>query len=155
MNALFRHLSDGAQRYRRRALILVAGGAASFPGAAAAAAAENTTDPFSAGYLLQLVAGLLLVLCLILAFAWLLKKSGRFGGTGRGPVKVLGGLSLGARERLVLVQVGEQQLLLGVAPGRVQTLYVLPEAVAPDPQASSGNTFDGVLSRWTESRGRP
>ncbi len=46
---------------------------------------------------------------------------------------------MGPRERVVLVQVGKQQLLLGVAPGRIQTLHVLDEpvtdATSPTPSA--------------------
>jgi flagellar protein FliO/FliZ len=38
---------------------------------------------------------------------------------------ILGGLSLGVRERLVLIKVGDQQLLLGITPGRMEKLLVL------------------------------
>lgn len=40
-------------------------------------------------------------------------------------MRLMGGLSLGGREKLLVVEVGEIQLVLGVAPGRVQTLHVL------------------------------
>ena len=52
-----------------------------------------------------------------------------------GGLRILGGLSMGARERVVLLQVGDTQLLVGVAPGRVQTLHVLEQ---PLPAAASG-----------------
>ena len=39
----------------------------------------------------------------------------------------MGGISLGGKERIVLVQVGEQQLLVGVAPGSLRTLHVLDQ----------------------------
>jgi flagellar biogenesis protein FliO len=47
-----------------------------------------------------------------------------------GSIEIVADISLGQKERAVLVQVGEQQILLGVAPGRVNTLHVLAEPVA-------------------------
>jgi flagellar protein FliO/FliZ len=68
---------------------------------------------------------MLVVLGLLVAVAWLLKRSGRLQTAAGGGLRILGGLSMGTRERVVLLQVGETQLLVGVAPGRVQTLHVL------------------------------
>ena len=48
-------------------------------------------------------------------------------------IQVLGGVSLGPRERAVLISVQGQRLLLGVAPGRVQTLHVLGKEEQDDP----------------------
>ena len=104
------------------------------------AAPEGTAVPASDalgwGGLAQVGGGLLLVIALIGFLAWLLRRLGRVQGGAAGGLRVLGGLSLGARERVVLIQVGGRQLLLGVAPGRVQTLHVLDE---PLPEAHSGN----------------
>lgn len=69
---------------------------------------------------------LVAVLLLILALAWLFKRFGsRLPLAGRGPVQVLGGVSLGTRERAVLLSVDGTRLLVGVAPGQVRTLHVL------------------------------
>jgi flagellar protein FliO/FliZ len=84
------------------------------------------------GELAQMVLGLLLILVLIAGAAWLLRRFLPLRG-GEGAIKVLGGLALGARERLVLVQVEEVRLLLGIAPGQVQTLHVL---AGPDTKKS-------------------
>jgi len=77
----------------------------------------------------QMVLGLVMVLALIFALAWAVRRFGRVQSLPTGALRVLGGLSLGTRERLVLVKVGNAQLLLGVAPGRVQTLHVLAEPI--------------------------
>lgn len=95
------------------------------------------------GSLVQVGAGLLLVVALIGLLAWLVRRLGRVQGGAAGSLRILGGLSLGARERVVLLQVGERQLLLGVAPGRVQTLHVL-ETPLPDAVAG-GADFAGQL----------
>lgn len=84
-----------------------------------------------AGRYLQMLLGLLAVLAVIAALAWGARRVGRLQGGVGGELRVLGGLSLGSRERVVLVQAGETQLLLGVAPGRVQTLHVLEEPLVP------------------------
>ncbi|MFZ0468574.1 MAG: flagellar biosynthetic protein FliO, partial [Thiogranum sp.] len=94
----------------------------------------------------QLTLGMLVVLGLILAIAWLLKRSGRFQMAAGGGLRVLGGLSMGSRERVVLIQAGETQLLLGVAPGRVQTLHVLDRPLQPQ-QGAATTGFAEQLGR--------
>lgn len=95
---------------------------------------EVSVSPLAAGTLLETVAGLLLILALIVALGWLVRRYGKLPSAGKGIVTVVGGVSLGPRERAVVLQVGEVRLLVGVAPGRVQTLHVLGaggEAAAP------------------------
>ncbi len=70
-------------------------------------------------------AGLLLVLAFVFLCLWGLKRLNRWSMPARGQIRLLGGLPLGGREKLLVVEIGETQLILGVAPGRVQTLHVL------------------------------
>lgn len=86
--------------------------------------ADKMPSP-AADYLVQFGLGLVVVLMTVVALVWILRRVGKLQTSFGGSLKTLGGLSLGARERLVLVQVGDKQLLLGVAPGRIQTLHVL------------------------------
>ncbi|VAW78095.1 Flagellar biosynthesis protein FliO [hydrothermal vent metagenome] len=102
-------------------------------------------DPIAMTNLWQLTLGMLAVLALILLIAWLLKRSGGFQMASGGGLRVLGGLSMGARERVVLIQVGDTQLLLGVAPGRVQTLHVLDQPLQHN--TLSGGGFAEQLSK--------
>ncbi len=106
-----------------------------WPSVAASAAQAVATGPgtmngapLRAEGLLETAAGLLLVLATILALAWAARRFGRFSNAGKGLVNVLGGISLGSRERVVIVQVEDTRLVLGVAPGRIETLYVLERA---------------------------
>ena len=101
----------------------------------------------AAGNLLQLLFGLIVVLVAIGATAFLLRRLGRLP-SGGGALRVLGGMSVGTRERAVLVQVGDQQLLLGVAPGRVQTLYVLERPV--DTGTPSAGMAEGFAERLAQ-----
>jgi flagellar protein FliO/FliZ len=84
----------------------------------------------SAGSLMQVTLSLLLVLGAVFAAAWLVRRLRGFGKAGQGAIEILADVPLSTKERAVLVQVGKQQLLLGVAPGRVNTLHVLSEPVA-------------------------
>jgi len=78
-------------------------------------------------HLLQTTLGLLAVLAVIVAIGWAVKRFGNLRGGIQGQMKIVGGISLGTRERVVLLQVGDQQLVLGVAPGQIRTLHVLDQ----------------------------
>jgi flagellar protein FliO/FliZ len=101
------------------------------------AAPVQQAVPTPAGGLLRVTVALLLVLAAVLAAAWLARRMRVIsGGGGSANLQLLGQLSLGARERAVLVRVGDRQLLIGVAPGHVCTLHVLEQAPAPLPATS-------------------
>ncbi|MBU1690222.1 MAG: flagellar biosynthetic protein FliO [Gammaproteobacteria bacterium] len=97
-------------------------------------------SPVSFGGMLQVLLGLGLVLLAVAGSAWLLRRfsPGQIGAGGA--VKVIGGVALGPKERLVLVEIGETWLVLGVAPGQVNTLHTLvkPEGGAFSEVSSSG-----------------
>ena len=98
------------------------------------------TDPMSASYLAQLIVGLLVVLLCIVLLAWFAKRFNGFQSLSGSSMRILGTMSMGARERVVLIQVGDNQILLGVAPGRVNTLHVLEESVDFDKSQSEKMT---------------
>lgn len=81
------------------------------------------------GQLTQLVLGLLLVLGLIFGLAWLLRRVQHAGPRQGQVIELISSRALGARDRLVLVQVGNEQILLGLTPGRITPLHVLKEPV--------------------------
>lgn len=93
---------------------------------AAADAGSATARTLSAGDMAAWALALLLVLAIFLLVAW---GVSRISGMTRlaGKMRIVGGLSLGMREKVVLLQVGSKQLLLGVTPGRIDTLYVLED----------------------------
>ena len=81
------------------------------------------------GQLTQLVLGLLLVVGLIFVLAWLMRRVQSIGPGNAQVIEMIGSRALGPRDRLVLVQVGKQQILLGITPGRITPLHVLNEVV--------------------------
>ena len=82
-----------------------------------------------AGQLGQLLLGLLLVIGLIFLLAWLLRRVQQLNPKGGQVIKLLSSQALGPRDRLVLVQVGNEQVLLGLSAGRITPLHVLKEPV--------------------------
>ncbi|MHC5347937.1 flagellar biosynthetic protein FliO [Metapseudomonas furukawaii] len=86
----------------------------------------------------QLAIGLLLVVGLIFLLAWLLRRVQRMAPRGGQVIKLVATQALGPRDRLVLVQVGGEQILLGLSAGRITPLHVLKEPVhLADAQAAS------------------
>ncbi len=69
-----------------------------------------------------ILASLLLVVAMILALAWLARRMQNLPRGGRGGLKVVGGVSLGTRERAVILEFEGRRLLVGVAPGQVRLL---------------------------------
>lgn len=94
------------------------------------------TDPMSGAYIMQLIMGLIVVVLCIVALAWLSKRINRLQSAGIDSFKVIGGINMGARERVVLLQVGEEQLLIGVSPGRINKLHTLATPVQTDASGS-------------------
>jgi flagellar protein FliO/FliZ len=113
-----------------------------------------SSAPVTASTLLQTIFGLIVVLAVIVFLGWLLKRSQFFHAAHHGQLKVLGAISLGAREKAVLIQVGDQQLLLGVTPQQINTLYTLPEPLSVrEIPAKSGDSFAERLKQMMQQRG--
>lgn len=99
-------------------------------------AAPTPAEPITAspaGGLVQVTLSLLLVLAAVFAAAWAVRRLRGFGRAGADVIQIIAEVPLGQKERAVLVQVGQQQLLLGVAAGSVNTLHVLAEPLIPSP----------------------
>ncbi len=104
--------------------------------------------PMNSSTALGPIAAFALVLLLIPAALWLLKRSRRFPGglasgwagraAGDGPVRLVSTLALSPQQQLVTVEVGAGDercwLVLGVTPAGIQTLHRLPPQ--PDPPAA-------------------
>jgi flagellar protein FliO/FliZ len=90
------------------------------------AAATVTSAPSSAGSLLQVIFGLIVVLGLLAGALWVLKRVGGGRLAAGSVVKIVGGVSVGNRERVMVVEVADQWIVIGVAPGQVSKLADMP-----------------------------
>lgn len=94
-------------------------------GAARAAETPAALEPVNFTGAFNVVIALVVVL---VAFFLIVLAMRRFTGMrsgGNGTLRIVDGLMLGVRDRIVLVQVGDDQVLLGLTPGRIQPLHVL------------------------------
>lgn len=93
--------------------------------------------------------GLTLIIGLLFAGAYLLRKlnGGRsFGHTG--PMRIVGGLMISARERIVLLEVGDEWIVVGIVPGQIKTLHTLPKGELEAPGKD-----DRSFSQWLKQIG--
>ncbi|MFT4249005.1 MAG: flagellar biosynthetic protein FliO [Pseudomonas sp.] len=103
--------------------------------AAGHAAQLGSQAPSSPG-LFGAVFALLLVLGLIVGLGWLLKRLPGSGFRPAAGLKLVASLPLGPKERLVVVEVNGEQLLLGVSAGGISALHALPAPLPPTPAAT-------------------
>ena len=103
-----------------------------------AAAPAPMATPGSASQLGQLALGLLLVIGLIFVLAWLVRRVQSIVPRGGRVIRLLATQALGPRDRLLLVQVGKEQILLGLSAGRITPLHVLREPVEVEDEPAPG-----------------
>jgi flagellar protein FliO/FliZ len=97
-------------------------------------------EPLSTPYLFKLTGGLLLVVMVIFVLAWLVRKFNLNQQSQNGLIKIIAGLSIGTRDRIVLLQIGEEQILVGLTPGRIEKLHTLSQPLdAPEGQLASSS----------------
>jgi flagellar protein FliO/FliZ len=112
--------------------------------------AAPAPSPVSDGGMLQVMLGLGIVLAVMAGCAWLLRRLGSMPRGGAGAIKVIGGSAVGQRERVVLIEVNDTWLLVGVAPGHVTALHSMPKGEnQPDgtPQAEDA-VLNGSFPAW-------
>lgn len=95
--------------------------------------------------------GLLAVVALIFACAWLLRRMHGLTGVSNQSLKVVSVMALGARERIALIDVAGTQILVGITPTAIRTLHVFDEpVVTADSKAASGDfarRLQGLMGR--------
>jgi len=106
----------------RMALLLLASSAALH----AADAAAPAPPPSGAGAVIQMLGALGVVLAALFAVLWLLRRISGGKLAGPAPIRTVGGIAVGSRERVLLLEIGDHWLVVGVAPGSVTGIATLP-----------------------------
>ncbi|WP_293780291.1 flagellar biosynthetic protein FliO [uncultured Oxalicibacterium sp.] len=107
----------------------------------------------SAGNLLQVLLGLIVVLALLAALAWVLRRFNAGKVMGNTDIRIVGGVNVGTRERVVVVEVADQWIVVGVAPGRVNALATMQKqetTLTTDPVPSKN--FSTWLAQTIDKR---
>lgn len=99
-----------------------------------AATASNTSPSLS---VFKTIFGLAVVLGVMAALAWFAKRLTGRQGYAQSVARIVGGVSVGTRERVVVVEVGDRWLVVGVAAGRVNAIANLGKEDGASLQAFS------------------
>ena len=108
----------------------------------------------SSAAIVQMLLGLTLIIAMLFFGAYFLRKlnGGRnFGNSG--PLRIVGGLMINARERIVLVEVGDSWLVVGIVPGQIKTLHTLAKGqlpAAPTAEKAFGQWLKQIAERKNE-----
>ncbi|WP_203300343.1 flagellar biosynthetic protein FliO [Marinobacter sediminum] len=112
-----------------------------------------TRAPDTMGTMVSLGLGLIAVIALIYGCAWIIRRMNGMTGMNNNAIKVVSVMALGARERLALIEVGGQQILLGITPSAIRTLHVFDEPVVDASNPPSGEfarRLQGMIGKsWT------
>ena len=124
--------------------------AAPLPAMPAGPPMTMATPTSSAGSLLQTIFALIFVLALLMGLAWFMKRYGAKAMGSNARMRVVSSLSLGGRERVVLLEVGDQWIVVGASPGRVNALATLPRQESDLPQlaAAQNGPAAASFSEW-------
>ncbi len=114
----------------------------------AAQASEAASPGVSSGTYLQAGFALILIVGLLAATAWMARKVSGGKGFGQAGLKVIGGVALGPRERIVLVEVGDDWLVIGIVPGQIRTLHRLAKGSLPEGALPAG--ADKPFAQWLQ-----
>lgn len=119
------------------ALAIAAGLAAAAATAAGASPAQPVPGAMDTGSLiapaLRMVLSLGAVLAVVAGLAWVAQRLRAGGRIKSGMIEIVSGVSLGAREKVVLLRVGQEQVLVGVSPAGMRALHVMKDPGAAPP----------------------
>ncbi len=122
---------------------------------ASAVGAGNAAPSLGLGAVLQTLFGLAVVVALVFACAWVARRTG-FAPSARGSiVRTVGGVSLGGKERVAVVEIGDTWLVLGAAPGNVRLLHTLPAGSADVARAAGSGRGPGSSGSDGDHGARP
>lgn len=109
--------------------------------------------PDTVGTIVSLGLGLVAVIAVIYGCAWIIRRMNGMTGMNNNAIKVVSVMAIGARERIALIEVGGQQILVGITPSTIRTLQVFDEpVVTPDQTGSTefARRLQGMIGKsWT------
>jgi len=113
-----------------------------------AALAADSAPGIPVGTYLQATLALLLIVGLLLGATWAARKVSGGRLFGQGNMRVISGIALGPKERIVLVEVADSWLVVGIVPGQIRTLHTLPKGEYEMP---AGQSTPPAFSEWLKA----
>ncbi|MDD5335602.1 MAG: flagellar biosynthetic protein FliO [Rhodoferax sp.] len=115
------------------------------------AAAPEAAPSHAAAGLLQAGFGLALVVGLIFLCAWAVRRFGLQPSGGNRLLKVVSSVMVGQRERVVVVEIGDSWLVLGVSAGQVRALHTMAAQARPETGANPAENAPGAASAFSQT----
>jgi flagellar protein FliO/FliZ len=123
-----------------------------------AAEAMNTS---SSNGVFKMICGLAIVLIVMAAMTWIIKRVlPNITNNQQAIARVISSVSVGSRERVVILQVADRWIVVGVAPGRVNSIANLEAgsqqhlaestASSSDSTVAFGSSFAPSFSQWLQ-----
>jgi flagellar protein FliO/FliZ len=97
--------------------------------------------PVGAVEILSLGTSLLLVVGAILLVGWLYARAQGIRGNAGNVISIVAAQTLGPKEKILVVDIAGQQLVVGMTASQISTLHVLDTRVVKQTQATAGSTF--------------
>jgi len=115
----------------------------------------SAASPVSISYAMQILISFLAVIGFILLLAWFMRKTGRYGAGSNQVLKVISSMSLGMREKILLIEVEGVGIVVGVAPGQITALHVLERGVTAEGNRNvrpykDNNVFSQLIAKLSK-----
>ena len=110
---------------------------AAAPATAPATSAASTAGTAATGFV-TVAFSLLMILAVIVGLAWVATRLRLTPRAASSALKVLADVAVGAKERVVLLKVGDAQALVGVGTDGVRSLTLLERSVELPPESAPG-----------------
>ncbi|ARG97968.1 flagellar biosynthetic protein FliO [Legionella micdadei] len=105
----------------------------------------HNSPALSSSELMRVLGGLLIVVAVIVLLSWILRRLNGAKFANASGFKIIACMNLGAREKIMLVQVGSRILLLGVTSGSINTLHDFGEELPPSFSSEPKPSFSEFL----------
>ncbi|MBC7512993.1 MAG: flagellar biosynthetic protein FliO [Herminiimonas sp.] len=128
------------------------------PAPAAPSGSAATAAVASAAGLTQVAMVLVLVVAMIAAVAWLMRRLGMARTMGGSTIRIISGVNLSNRERILVVEIADQWIVVGVTASNINTLATMPRQDStvgtPGMTTSGGKNFALWLKQTIDKRNR-
>lgn len=114
-----------------------------------AQAAEAATS--ASGSFFKMLVGLAIVLLVLAGISWLMKKYMPGVNHQQSVIRVVGGTSLGTRERVVVLEVADRWIVVGVGGGQMTALANLEAGQATTPTAEDQQPATQHFAKWLKA----
>jgi flagellar protein FliO/FliZ len=119
----------------------------------AAETARPMGEAVSASQIINLLAGLVVVLLVFFVIVFLLKRLSGLNGMNKGHMKIVDAMHLGTKERLLIVKVTDKHILLGISPQGIHPLHVLGDDIVEDTNQDSVEAQAGFSQLLAKMKG--